>query len=132
MSLRFTFLFILLVGVLSYNVAAQSTIIDSLRQLLQKSEGKQRVDVLNAYAYSTLSYDYWQARKSIEEANKLSNELNYKKGIAESLFYQGIVEERTGRDSAAMINFRKSLSLFSKFDDPALKGRLLASMGLAK
>ncbi len=110
---------------------AQSPKIDSLRKLLQASEGNERVDLLNAYAYVISSYDYLEAQKSIQEAYHLGSRLNYKKGIAEALLYEGIIETNIGQDSLAMIALRKSLRFSDEARETHLKGRTLVSLGLA-
>lgn len=109
---------------------AQSPKIDSLRKRLKVSKGTEHIDLQNAYAYAISSYDYLEAQKVIQESLRQSNELNYKRGIAEALLNKGIIESNIGQDSISMISFRKSLLYSEQANERQLKGRTLTSMGL--
>lgn len=110
---------------------AQSPKIDSLTKRLQTSKGTERVDLLNAYTYAISSYDYLAAQKSTQDALRLGSELNYKKGMAEASLYEGIIASNIGRDSTAMISFRKSLTYADQAKESHIKGRTLTSMGIS-
>ncbi len=129
--MRSGILFFLLALLLSCQVGAQSPYIDSLRNALERSTGKQRVDALNAYGYVLLSYDYHKAQNLIQEAQKLSTQLGYKKGIAESLLNEGIIDLSIGKDTIALNNFRKGIKVLSGESAPHLKGRILSNIGQA-
>lgn len=130
--MRFVFLLALLFVFLFDEVGAQSSRGDSLRILVENSNGTQRADALNEYGYFVLSYDYVEARKIIQQAYDLSEELNYKKGLCESFLYKGTIEDRIGKDSLSSIFFSEALSLSKEIDNKQLGGRVLTAIGLAK
>jgi len=106
---------------------AQAPTIDSLKKQLEISSGTHRADLLNAYGYVMLSYDYVEARKLIDDALGLSQKLQYQKGIAQALLYEGVIDFNIGRDSSALNYFRKGLGI-AKIDSH-LQGRFLFSIG---
>lgn len=122
---------LLLSIVLLCKVEAQTAFIDSIHHVVALTgTDEKRVDALNYYGYITLSYDYQQSIKLIDEAYRLSEKLKYQKGIAEAMMYKGIIELSTGRDSLALIKFRKGLSTLGKDNARDLQGRILSSIGL--
>jgi len=125
--LRASLSFFLLVTVSLAQSLAQSPAIDSIQQQLKISNGTQRIDLLNAYGYIMLSYDYVKARKLIDEALGLGKELHYQNGIAKALLYEGLIDSNIGRDSLALANFREGLALAK--GDTHLQGRFLFTIG---
>jgi signal transduction histidine kinase len=126
-----TYSVLLFLSVALWHIAeAQSPKIDSLKKRLQASTGTEHIDLQNAYAYALASYDYLEAQKIIQESLQRSNELNYKKGMAEALLNKGIIESNIGQDSLSMISFRKSLFYSEQAKERQLEGRTLTSMGL--
>ena len=112
------------------NATAQSSRIDSLRLLTQNVSGTERADALNEYGAAIFSYDYLQAQKSIEEAYQLSEQLNYKRGMAQALIYQGVVQNSIGQDSLSLKTFKKSLGLSKQAKEKYLEGDALTYIGL--
>jgi signal transduction histidine kinase len=112
------------------NALCQSHKIDSLRKRLDTSQGTAHIDLLNAYAYAISSYDYLAAQKAIQDAYQLSQQLNYKKGLAESMLYRGITESNIGQDSLSRISFRKCLFYADQAKENQVKGRALTALGL--
>jgi hypothetical protein len=97
---------------------------------MEGSVGEKRVDALNSYGYILISYDYLKAQGLIQEARKLSTQLGYKKGVAESLLFEGIILFNIGNDSIALSNFRKGINVLSGEPQPHLAGRILSNIGL--
>jgi len=126
--LRSSISLIFFLTMLSQTVFGQSDAIDSVKSLVQKSHGTLHVDALNAYGYIVLSYDYVEAKELIDEAYQLGIKLNYKKGMAESMLYKGLIAFSIGNDSSAMRLYRKGIAFAA--NDPHLRGRLLSSVGL--
>lgn len=121
----------LLIFVVLGKVAAQSPIVDSLRQLVKTSGGTQRADALNLYGYVILSYNYVEANKLIQEALDLSVKLKYQKGQAEAFLYKGTIADRIGNDSSALNFFELALTRSERIKDRQLKARILTAVGLA-
>jgi signal transduction histidine kinase len=114
------------------NIAvAQSVRLDSLRQLISKTSGTERVDVLNEYGGALLSYDNVKAREAIHEAYLLGEKLNYQKGMVASLISEGILESSLGNDSLSRKAFTKSLALSRKINAKELEGNSLIHIGVA-
>jgi signal transduction histidine kinase len=127
---RFHFLFILFFLARWQHSHGQSSKIDSLREHLETIQGTAHIDLLNAYAYAISSYDYLAAQKTIQDAYQQSHQLNYKKGLAESMLYKGITESNIGQDSLSRISFRKCLLYADQAKENQVKGRALTSLGL--
>lgn len=102
------------------NLWAQSPAIDSLKNQLENSQGEKRVDLLNACGYVILSYDYIESTKLIDEALALSKKLNYENGLAESIFYKGVIQQNIGQDSVSLRYFREALKFAGSH--PAFEG----------
>ena len=99
-------------------IVAQTDKIDSLATLLQKhtKEDTIRVNLLNEIAYKIYLTDFNKTRIYAEEANKLANKLNYKKGEAKSFRYIGISYYMQANYSLALKYYQKSLNIYEKLD----------------
>ncbi len=113
------------------NATAQSERIDSLKQLIQKYRGVDRVDALNEYADAIFSYDYLLAKKIAHEAYQLGVQLNYNRGVAKALINEGNIESAKGNVLLSMFNFKKSLIVCERAQEIQLKGNVLTYIGQA-
>src|SRR6187549_1413504 len=64
---------------------AQTPEIDSLQNVINATEGKEKVDAINALAFKLILTDYQKAAALATEAKLLAEQINYTKGISEAL-----------------------------------------------
>ncbi len=107
----------------------QTARIDSLYQLIQKSEGIKKVDALNEYAAQIFSYDYLKAKHFTQEAFHQGEQLKYKKGMAQALIYEGIIESSIGHDTLSLNFFYKSLQLCQEANELQMEGNVRIYIG---
>lgn len=95
-------------------VFAQTSKIDSLEHLLQQHTEKDtsRINMLNYFAESTLEIDQNKSIKYAEEAFKLANMLNFKKGKAESLYWLSLGYYNKSNYQESLNYLQKSLNAF--------------------
>ena len=98
---------------------SQNNKIDSLTIVLQNHKAKDttRVGILYQMAFSTFYSDEEAAKKYIQEAEQLSNSLNYPKGKADVLQMKGILESRKSNYANSDTYFTKALEIYSKLKD---------------
>ena len=98
---------------------SQNNKIDSLTTVLQnhKTKDTTRVAILYQMAFSTFHSDEEAAKKYIQEAEQLSNSLNYPKGKADVLQMKGILESRKSNYATSDKYFFKALEIYSKLKD---------------
>mgnify|MGYP006163513047 FL=1 len=83
-------------GAYLFFLYSQKTKIDSLKIELQKHKTKDttRVNILYDLAFATFHIDEKLAKFYINEAEEISNNLNFIEGKADVLFVKGILETR--------------------------------------
>ena len=93
---------------------SQNNKIDSLTIVLQNHKAKDttRVGILYQMAFSTFHSDEKAAKKYIQEAEQLSNSLNYPKGKADVLQMKGILESRKSNYATSDKYFFKALEIY--------------------
>ncbi|MFG6685566.1 ATP-binding protein [Mariniflexile sp. HNIBRBA6329] len=74
--------------------------------------------------------DYDRALKYIIESEKLSNNLNYTKGIAETCFYKSLIYSQKGDYINAVTGYEKSKILFKHLNDTLGVAKVNNSIGL--
>ena len=109
----------LLVIVMSYfflfpfSARSQSNI-DSLLNIVESSEGREKVDIYNQLSYEYSFISLKEARTAAEHAIDLANTLQYREGQARSMYQLGLIAYLEG-------NFTDSENLCIKALDIALK-----------
>ncbi|MBE9489745.1 MAG: tetratricopeptide repeat protein, partial [Bacteroidetes bacterium] len=78
--------------------------------------------------YNTNDYD--KALKYISLSERLSNELNYSKGVAEITYYKALIYAKKGDYINAIDNYSKSKILFSELKDTLSIAKVNNSIGL--
>ncbi|MBN2460905.1 MAG: tetratricopeptide repeat protein [Candidatus Cloacimonetes bacterium] len=111
------YIFLIIILILSANARAQDTYIDSLESKLEVTEGKDRVLLLNE-----LGKAYWgiSSEKTIqfsEQALKLSKEMGYRKGEAQSLNNIGVGYYYEENYEKALAYFLQSYQIRREIDD---------------
>ncbi len=74
--------------------------------------------------------DYERAREYILKSEKLSNNLNYKKGIAEITYYKSLIYAQKDDYINAVSGFNKSKALFNALNDTLSVAKVNNSIGL--
>ncbi|MEP1487071.1 MAG: tetratricopeptide repeat-containing sensor histidine kinase [Algibacter sp.] len=111
---------------------SQNTDIDSLSiQLAFQKADSLKVDTslyLIKSLYTIKEYD--RALKYIIESEKLSNALNYRKGIAEITYYKALIYAEKDDYINAISGYSKSKALFNQLDDTLGIAKVNNSIGL--
>lgn len=103
--------------VFNFAVIAQISLIDSLKNSINSSEGTVKVDLLNKLALAYKSSQLSERQKTIEQALNLATKLNYKKGIAEAQKNYGKYYMDSRQYELAGFFLNQSLHLFSEIKD---------------
>ena len=120
--MRFTFrtvpifLFFHLICIVAYG---QTQSIDSLKIELQnhKTNDTTKVNLLYDLAFMLFQKDIELTNSYIEEAERISKDLDYKKGEANILSLKGIVESRKANYEKGLDYFYQSLEIFESLND---------------
>ncbi|WP_299462260.1 tetratricopeptide repeat protein [uncultured Microscilla sp.] len=114
---KYWFLMLLLWGGLSQITWAQSNQTDSLIQLLKKANlNTYKVRLLIRLADEFQHKSVPQSFQYAKEARKLSEKLNYKKGIGEALYYMSIGKFHSSQYTVAQNYLNKALVLYKSID----------------
>ena len=98
--------------------AQTTTIADSLQQLLQVAKNTPtKVDLLNDLAWEYKISDPDLARKHLQEAINLAEQLSYKKGEGQAYNNLGVVETIHDNKKLAIQHYQKALAIRESLDD---------------
>src|SRR6187549_1847677 len=75
---------------------AQLPEVDSLENIINAAQGKEKVDAMNALAFKLILVDYNKALAFIIETKQLAEEIDYTKGISEALISEGVCHIMSG------------------------------------
>ncbi len=104
-------------------------IVDSLFQILPKSEGTARVDVLNHLALNLAPRSYDSSHQYANEALTLSEKLDYGKGKGIAIFNIGNSYYFTADYKSALLNYLKALRILETFEPHKELADLLLMLG---
>ncbi len=115
-----------------YHVNAQGTsaIIDSLEILLKKSEGKEKVDLLNSLSREYRNVSYKSALGYSSQAYDLAAELNYFEGMSDAANRTGNIYFFLRDTTRALEQYRKSLELAQAIGSEKRKGIIYHNLGV--
>jgi len=71
----------------------------------------------------------FESFKLSKSALSLSNKLDYKDGLAASLYYIGVIQSASGSKDSAITTFRKSLDIYKVIDNQLYVGNTLYKIG---
>ena len=116
----------------AFTAQAQNPVIDSLENLLQISteQDTTRVNLLNETAFQLYSIDPEKTLQYAQEAGKLADKLNFKKGKAASLRNIGIIYHHQGNYPKALEYYQKSLQINEEMGDKKGKAASLGNIGI--
>ncbi|MBF8150416.1 tetratricopeptide repeat protein [Winogradskyella sp. F6397] len=125
-------LFILAVCLISFSVFSQNEKIDKLTvQIAYLNADSTKVDmslVLINELYK--NKDFGKALLYVNETSKLSEDLNYIKGLAESSYYRALIYTERNDYFNAIDNYKKSRNLYLKISDTVGVAKVSNSIGL--
>lgn len=129
-TMRSVISFIILFSLLSNTVSGRTPRADSLKNILSNhiKEDTAKVNLLNQIAYLTYSNDAENTFKYAKEAYELAKELGYSKGLAESLWLQGIFYGQKDPEKALCL-FKDALEIALKIDCKQSKGKYTNAIG---
>ncbi len=104
-------------------------IVDSLFQILPKSNGKSRVDILNQLALNLAPRSYDSSNQYANEAFTLAEKLDYEKGKGIAIFNIGNSYYFTADYKSALLNYLNSLRILENFEPHKELGNLLFMLG---
>ena len=105
---------ILLINVSTLNSQSQ---VDSLKNLLQLSEGKSRVKLLIKIGYFLLSENPNEAIKYLDEAIELSEKINSKWSKADAFLNKGVALWHLGEINQSDNYYKKAITIYEEFHD---------------
>lgn len=116
-----TQILVFLFSFLSFTVFAQNVKIDSLKNLLinNKQKDTTRVNTLHGLAFLHFQKDMNLTNLYLNEAETISDSLDYKKGKADVLSLKGILQNRKSNYEEGLKYFQKSLQIFESLNDKA-------------
>ncbi|MEO7988080.1 MAG: tetratricopeptide repeat protein [Chryseolinea sp.] len=91
---RLTLVVVFLCGI--HTGWAQLSEIDSLQNIVDNTQGKEKVDAINALAFKLILIDYKKAFENIAIAKQLAERIKYDRGISEAIIYEGVCENLVG------------------------------------
>lgn len=126
-KLYFLFLFFILISI--QTLFAQKQKVDSLENILNRhsSNDSEKVDLMNEIAYSIFSNDAEKAMKYATESAQLSNQLNYTKGKAVSLWVTGLACHNNKH--TALKYLQESLDIAETIEDKTVICNCLIGIG---
>ncbi|NQV01683.1 MAG: histidine kinase [Bacteroidia bacterium] len=98
--------------------------VDSLTKVLADQEGEERVRSLNNLAFSLYHEDFAMSRQYADKAMRLSEELEYREGLAESYLNLGYIFHHQGDYPEALNHYFTSLSFYELLNDRYKVARL--------
>jgi tetratricopeptide (TPR) repeat protein len=104
-------------------------LVDSLFQVLPKTEGTSKVDVLNQLALNLAPRSYDSSYQYAIEALNLSEKLEYQKGKGIAIFNIGNSYYFTADYKNVMLNYLKALKILESFEPHKELGDLLFMLG---
>jgi signal transduction histidine kinase len=129
MCTRKAFLFLWLWGFVFLNVVAQVKSDDSLEQRLNRVDGKEKVDLLNALTYKFITQDNAKVLDYNQRALDLSKQINYLAGEARAYTYRGVSEYLSGQLVEGHRDLNRGLRLATEAEDESLRGYIFLQLG---
>ncbi len=110
---------LLILNSISFGLYAQTTEIDSLKNLLQQhpQEDTVRINLLNETAFKIYPIDIDKTLEYAEEAGNIADKLNFTKGNALSLKLIGVYYYIKANSIKALEYFRQSVTVYEKLGD---------------
>lgn len=105
----------------------ETRLIDSLKEELVNSHDTSRTVLLNLLAREYRHYKPDYFLRYTLEAKKLAEKIDYKKGLAFSLFNLGLYNANQGDHKTAFLNYNQALSLTKTFHFQDLQNRIVVA-----
>jgi serine phosphatase RsbU (regulator of sigma subunit) len=113
-------------------VLGQNSKIDSLENFIKNKQiaDTSRVNALNDLSRAYLQKSFDKGLACANEAIKLSESIDYKKGLASGFNNLGVLQWQHAEYSEALINFQKALKIFSEEKDKIGMAKCYGNIGL--
>ncbi|MEI6694450.1 MAG: adenylate/guanylate cyclase domain-containing protein [Bacteroidota bacterium] len=109
---------------------AQQNIVDSLKKIIADSkENSEKVNSINALSKAYFSIKPSESVRYGDEAKKLSEKLNYRKGLALSLKNIGIGYYQQGNYANAISNWEQAMGVWDSLGDKVGVSNMLCNQG---
>ncbi len=129
-GVKHLFLF-LLSAALPFLLYPADRVTDSLKKILPGLRNdSQRVETLASLAWKLRTNDRANAAAYAMEALRLSEKINYAKGISDAYRTMGSVNYNIGNYSAALENYFKALKVSDRANDKSSGSKILGSIGI--
>jgi signal transduction histidine kinase len=102
---------------LGHTGQGQSSVADSLEQVLANARNEIRVDVLNKLTYEFITLDSEKVKRYNDEALAVGKNIGYKKGEAIAYTYKGVNEYLSGFLAPARVNLHRGVRLSEEAGD---------------
>ncbi len=128
--LSIPYLFLFFVLTCFQTLSAQMQKVDSLENVLRRhaSNNREKVDIMNEIGYIIYSKDTPKAMKYASESGRLSDQLNYTKGKAVSLWIKGLAYIKSDKQSS-LNYFRQSLVMAEVIKEQTVICNCLIAIG---
>lgn len=117
MKIKIKLLLIILCSFFLFSSLQSQTKVDSLKELLSKSEGKQKLKLLIQVGYFLSSEDPNEAIKYLDAAIDLSEKVNSKWSKADALFNKGVALWHLGEINQSDDYYKKAIPIYEEFHD---------------
>lgn len=117
MKLRFIYSGFLLIQLLSTPLVFAQKQVDSLKQLLSESEGKQKISLLIKVGYFLSSENPKEAITYLDEAIQLADKIKNEWSKADALFNKGVALWYLGDISSSDSFYEQAISIYEAFND---------------
>jgi len=120
---------VLLVSVCSDGYS-QTTTLDSLKNWVSASTGREQVDAMVEYAQALRSIDNTTAGRVATDAYELADKIHYERGMASAMIIQGVIAYSQFNNPEARQIFNKSIFLSHRIQANDIEGYALAYLGM--
>ena len=100
-----------------FNSAQPQTQVDSLKVLLGKSEGKQKIKLLVQIGYFLSSENPTEAVQYLDEAIKLADKTNNRWSKADAVFNKGVALWHLGEITESDTYYENAIKIYKEFND---------------
>lgn len=114
---KISLLLILLISLLIADINISQTQLDSLKNLLPESEGKEKIKILVKIGFFLSSENPTESIKYLDEAIELADETNNKWNKADALFNKGVALWHLGKINESDNYYNQAIPLYEQFND---------------
>lgn len=121
---------LLIISLLLPSIVFAQNEFDSLKQLLPSSRVSKRVDILNQLSTLMINDDSQLALIYAQEADSISDQINYPKGKAKALINIGVIKKSAGEHETSITLLKRSIEISKELKNQELIGDGFYEMGI--